>query len=176
MSIQKVSALTAQRPGKCWLHVNYNFFVKSNKDPHSFCAQGDCNFFFHFRNHRRSQSTLSWEPGAQALEERFLSDQQTRTRDQALVRAFPFMEPLSLGHIWSPSISSYSAALCAVPRFAKATNNVLGHITWDLATELLPLSEQPRSWKIPKAQVIYLNMCLLHFLWPLTFRMQRIWV
>ena len=61
------------------------------------------------------------------------------------------MEPLSLEHIWSPSISSYSAALCAIPRFAKATDNVLGHVIWDLATELLPLSEQTRSWKIPKA-------------------------
>ena len=80
--------------------------------------------------------------------------QTTNTQDLGiwyLLESSPSWDPLSLGHIWNHSISSYSAALRVVPRFEKVTDSVLGHIIWDLATKLLPSNQHPRSWKIPKA-------------------------
>lgn len=55
------------------------------------------------------------------------------------------MRPLSLGYIWSHSISSDSAALHAIPRFVKATIGASGHISWALAIKLLPSPQHPRS-------------------------------
>ena len=120
------------------------------------CAKGDCKCFFHFWNHKGSQSTRSGNQELKLLESP--DDQHTRPRHLVLVRVFPFMGPPQPGaHLESLHFFLFCCLACS-SKIWKGDWQCLGsHYLGSChqATSLKPASQILENSK----SLNHLNMC-----------------
>lgn len=128
-----------------------NFSVKSNKSPFLFVDKEIAIACFISGTTRE---VSGYGPGSQEpkfLKRNFPFREMTNGQEpRHLALSLPAPQPGA--HL----DSHYFLCCCPEhhPKILEATDSVLGHIIGDFVIELLRSTQHPRSWKIPRAEVI----------------------